>query len=151
MLFTSQSVTSKQRCTYGHPLILWFWLKACDTHTADFWTLTIECKCRTLVEWSQFITFASSRIYWRGPLWINVFKRCSSNPEGLPEHGVLLISKWSFLKRESHFPAVLSPMALSPFTAQLFLAAAAAFATLLNSKRRICRKCSNFSTWHYIS
>ena len=56
-----------------------------------------------------------------------------------------LMSKQSSLKRENHFLSVLSPMALSPYSAQMFLAAPAAFALLLNSKRRICRKCSNFS------
>ena len=38
--------------------------------------------------------------------WIivdNVFKRSSSNPEGLPERGVSLMSKRSFLKGEKHF------------------------------------------------
>ena len=29
-------------------------------------------QCCTMVEWSQFITFASSRVHWRGSLWINV-------------------------------------------------------------------------------
>ena len=53
-------------------------------------------------------------------------------------------------KKKNHFLAVLSPMALSPYRAQIFLAAFAAFAPLLNSKRRICRKCTNFSTWHSI-
>ena len=39
-------------------------------HTVpDFWTLLIECKCRTMVEWSQFVTFSSSRAHWRGSLW----------------------------------------------------------------------------------
>ena len=46
----------------------WFWLRACGTHTPDFLTLSIECKCRTMMEWSQFITFASSRVNWRG--WV---------------------------------------------------------------------------------
>ena len=129
---------------------LWFLLWACGTHYPDFRTWPIEWKCRMMVEWSQFITFASSRIHWRGSLWINVFKRSSSNPEGLPERGVSLMSKRSSLTRENHFHAVVSPMALSPYMAQMFLAASAAFAPLLNSKRRICRKCSNFSTWHSI-
>ena len=70
---------------------LWFCLRACGTHKFDFWTLLIECKYHTMVEWSQFITFASSRVHWCGSLWINVFKRSSSNPEGLPERGVSLI------------------------------------------------------------
>ena len=51
------------------------------------------------------------------------------------------------LKRENHFLAVLSPIALSPYTAQMFLAASAAFVPLLNSKRRICWKCYNFPTY----
>ena len=94
-----------------------------------------------MVEWSQFFTFTSS-----GSLWINVFKRSSSNSEGLPERGVSLMSKLTSLKRENHYLAVLSPMTLSPYTVQMFLAASATFAPLLNSKRRTCRKCSNFST-----
>ena len=128
---------------------LWFWLRACSTHTPDLWTLPIECKCRMMVERSQFITFASSRVHWRGSLWIHAFKRSWSNPEGLPERGVSLMSKRSS-KGENHFVAVLSPMELSPYTAQIFLAASAAFGPLLNSKRTICRKCYNFSTWHII-
>ena len=64
-----------------------------------------------MVQWSQFVTFASSRGYWRGSLWINVFKRSSSNSEGLPERGVSLMSKRSSLKRENYFHAVLSPLA----------------------------------------
>ena len=129
---------------------LCFWLRACCTHTPDFWTLPIECKCHTMMEWSQVITFASSRVHWRRSLSINEFKRSSSNPEGLPERGVSLMSKRSSLKRENYFLAVLSPLSLIPYTAQMFLAASAAFAPLLNSKRRICRKCSNFSTSHSI-
>ena len=46
----------------------------------------------------------------------------------------------SSLKRKNHFVAVLSPMALSLYTAQMFLAAYIAFAPLLNLKRRICRE-----------
>ena len=94
MLFTSQSMTSKQRCTHDHPLIfVVFWLRACGTHTLDFWSFLIECKCRTMVEWSQFITFANSRVHWCGSLWINVFKRSSSKPECRPERAVWLMSK----------------------------------------------------------
>ena len=126
---------------------LWFWLRACGIRTPDFWTLTTEWKCRTMVERSLFITFASSRVHCRGSLWINVFKLSTSNPESLPERGVSLTGKLSSLKRENHFLAVLSPMALSPYAAQMFLAASAVFAPLLYSKRRICQKCSNFSTW----
>ena len=77
-----------------------FWLRACGTHTPDFLTLPIECRCCTMVEWSQFITFASSRVHWHGSLWINVFKRSSSNPKGLHEW-VALMSKQSSLKWES--------------------------------------------------
>ena len=146
MLFTKQSMTSKR----GHPLIFVFLAYRCGTQTPDFLTLPIECRCRKMVELSQFITFASSRVHWCGSLWINMFKRSSSNPEVLPERGVSLISKRFSLKRENHFLAVFSPMALSPYTVQMFLAASAAFAPLLNSKRRICRKYSNFSTWHSI-
>ena len=79
---------------------LWFWHRAYGTHTPDFLTLPIEWVCCTMVEWAQFITFASSR---RGSLWINVLKRSSSHPEGLPERGVSPMSKWSSLKRESQF------------------------------------------------
>ena len=72
---------------------LWFWLIAWSTYTPDFWTLPIECKCRKMVEWPEFITFASSRVHWHGSLWINAFKWSSSNPEDLPERGVSLMSK----------------------------------------------------------
>ena len=96
----------------------------------------IECKCRTMVEWSQFIKFFSFRVHWHGSLWINVFKRSFSNPEGLPERGVSLMSKLSSLKRENHFIVMLSPMALSPYIVQMFLAASTAFAPLSNSNRR---------------
>ena len=108
-------------------------------YTPDFLTLPIECKCRTMVEWSQFITFASSRVHWRGSLWINVFKRSSSNPEGLPEHGESLMPKRPSLQRENHFIAVLSLslMTLSPYTAQMFLAVSAAFAPLLNFEKNM--------------
>ena len=129
---------------------LWFWLRACSTHAPDFWTFPIECKCRMMVELPQFITFASTRLQWRGLLWINMCKRSSSNPECLPERGVSLLSKRSSLKREKHFLAALSPTALSPYTVQMFLAASATFALQFNSKRRTRRKCSNFSTWHFI-
>ena len=37
----------------------------------QFWTLSIECKCRMMVEWSQFIIFASSRAHWRGLMCLN--------------------------------------------------------------------------------
>ena len=101
-------------------VFLWFYLRACGAHTPDFWTLPTECKCRTMVEWSQFITFASSRVHWRGSLWFNVFKPSSSNPESLPELGESLMSKRSSLKGENHFLAVLSPMALSPYMVKCF-------------------------------
>ena len=78
----------------------WFWLRACP----------IECKCRTVVEWSQLITIASSRVHWRGSLWINVFQRSSSNPEGFPERAVSLMSKRYSFKRENFFLAVLVPI-----------------------------------------
>ena len=93
---------------------LWFWLRACGTHTPAVWTLPIVCKYSTMVEWSQFMTFASSRVHWCGSLWINVSKRSSSNPEGLPERGVSLMSKRSSLKRENPFLAVLFSMAIVP-------------------------------------
>ena len=98
----------------------WFWFRVCCTHSPHFWTLPIECKCRTMMECSQFITFSNSRIHGRGSLWINVFKRSSSNPEGLPERGVSLMSKRSCFKRENHFLAVLCPMVLFPYTTQMF-------------------------------
>ena len=56
------------------------------------------------------------------------------NPESLPERGVSLMSKRSSLKRENYFVVVLSPMTLSPYTAQMFPAASAVFAPLLNSE-----------------
>ena len=128
MLFTSQSITSKQRCTYGHPLISVVLALSMRHPHSRFWTLPIECKCWTMVEWLQFIIFSSSRVNWRGSLWINEFKRSSSKPEVLPESGVSLMSKRSSLKQENNFLAVLSPMALSPYTAHMFLVASAAFA-----------------------
>ena len=75
MSFMSQLMASMQRCTYCMATcwFLWFWFKACSNHTPDFWTLPIECKCRTMVEWSEFITFTSFWVHWRGSLWINVF------------------------------------------------------------------------------
>ena len=93
------------------------------------------------------ITVASSRVHWRGSLLINVFKRSSSNPV----ERLSLISKRPSLKRENHFflPCSLR-WQLSPYAVQIFLVTSAAFAPLLNSKRRICQKCSNFSTWHSI-
>ena len=45
-----------------------------------------------------------------------MFKKSASNPEGL------------ISKRENHFLALLSPMALSSYKAQMLLAASAAFA-----------------------
>ena len=83
--------------------------------------------------------------------WINVFKPSSSYPEGLPERWVSLMSKRSSLKRENKFLAVLYPVALSPYMTLTFMAASASFLPLSNLKRRICRKCSNFSTCHSIS
>ena len=59
----------------------WFWLRAYVTHSPDFWTLPIECKCRTMVEWSQFITFASSRVHWRGSLCLNDLHQTFLNVE----------------------------------------------------------------------
>ena len=51
-----------------------------------------------------------------------MFERSSSNPEGLPEREMSLMSKLSSLKRENKFLAMLSPIALSPYTAKVFLA-----------------------------
>ena len=62
--------------------------------------------------------YTNTRVNWRGSLWINIFKRSSRKRESLPKRGVSLMSKRSSLKREKHFLAVLSPMALSPYTAQ---------------------------------
>ena len=78
---------------------LWLCLRACGTHTPYYWTLPIECKCQTMVEWPRFVKFASSRVHWRGSLWIDVFKRSSSNPESAPKRGVSLMPRWSSLKR----------------------------------------------------
>ena len=68
-----------------------------------FLTLLIECRCHMMVEWSQVIIFASSRLQWLGSLWINVFKKSSWNPEGLPKRGVSLMTKRSTLKRKKIF------------------------------------------------
>ena len=58
--------------------LLRFWLRMRYPYTApDFLTLPIECKWCTMVERSQFITFTSSGVHWRGSLLINVFKRPS--------------------------------------------------------------------------
>ena len=119
---------------------LWFWLKACGTNTPDFWTLHIECKCRTMVEWSQFITFASSRVHWHGSLWINVFKRSTWNPRRSSWTWSVTKSKRSSLKSENHFLAVFSPLPLSPYTAQMFLAASAAFIPLWTQRAECVRK-----------
>ena len=100
-------------------------LRACGTHTPDFSNLPIDCKCHTMhgmVTVHHICQFSSTLT------WINVFKRSSSNPEGLSERGLSLMSKRSSLKRENRFLAVLSPMALSPYAAQIFQAASAAFA-----------------------
>ena len=56
-----------------------------------------------MVEWSQFITFASSRVHWCGSLWINVFKWSSTNPKGLPEGGVSTNVKTILLKTRKPF------------------------------------------------
>ena len=125
---------------------MWFWLRACSTHTPDFLTLPIECKCRTMVEWSQFITFTNSQVRRRGSLWINVFNRSSSNPEGLPEHETSLMSKWSFLKWEPFSFHALSD-GIVPIHDKCFWTLSPLY---LISKKRICQKCSNFSTWHSI-
>ena len=70
------------------------------------------------------------------------------NPEGLPERGVTNVKTILLKTRKPFSCRALSPMALSPYTAKMFLAASAASAPLLNSKRRLCQKCSNFSTCH---
>ena len=75
----------------------------------------------------------SSTLKWKSfsLMCLNEFHQI---PEGLPEHRVSLMSKLSSLKRENHFLAVFSPMALFPYMAQIFLAVSAAFAPLLNSR-----------------
>ena len=82
---------------------LWFWVRACSTHTPNFLTLSIECKCHTMVEWSQFITFASSRVHWRGWLWINALNDLYHTRNVFLERGVLLMSKWTSFKRKNYF------------------------------------------------
>ena len=114
---------------------LWFWLRDAVPIHPIFEPRPLNANV------ARWWNGHSSRVHWRGSLWINMFKRSSSNPEGLAERGVSLLSKRSFLKRENHFLVMVSPMALSPYTAQMFVVIAA-FAPLLNSKRRICWKCS---------
>lgn len=121
--------------------LLLFCFKACDITHPIFGTVPIECKCRTMVEWSRFITFAISQVDRRGSLRIEFFKRFLSNLKGLSEGGMFLMSKRHFLKRENHFRAVLFSF---PYTIQMFRTASAEFVLLLNTKRRTCRKCSTF-------
>ena len=40
-----------------------FGFEHAGTHTPDFLTLPIECKCCMMVEWSQLITFANFRVH----------------------------------------------------------------------------------------
>ena len=109
-----------------------------------FLTLPIECRCHTMVD-----VHSSSHLpvleYTDGDHCVLM---CLNDLHQPPKVFLSLMSKRSSLKREKHFLAVLSPTASSPYTAQMFLAASAAFAPLLNSERRICQKCSNFFTWH---
>ena len=101
-----------------------FWLRACRTHTSDFFNLSHSMQMTHDGVMATVHLIASSREHWLGSFWINICKRSSSNLEGPLERGV---SKLSFFKRENHFLAVLSPMVLSPCRAQRFLAASAAF------------------------
>ena len=111
MFFTSQSMTSKLRCTYGHPLIFAVLAYSMQYPYTQFFNL---------VHWMQMsqdggmvtvhhICQFSSTLTWS--LWINVFKWSSSKPKDLPEYRVSVMSKWSSFKRENHFLAVLSPIA----------------------------------------
>ena len=67
---------------------------------SDFLILPIKCKCRMIVEWLQFITFASSRVHWRGWLWINALNDLYHTRNVFLERGVLLMSKWTSFKRK---------------------------------------------------
>ena len=131
---------------------LWFWLRACGTQFTRLFNLAHWMQMSHDGIMVTFLTFARSRVHRRGSLQINLFKRSSSNLESLRECGLSLMSKRCSLKRENHFLAVLSPMILSPYTAQLCLVSSASFGPLLNSKRRICRKvpispfCTPFSS-----
>ena len=86
-----------------------------------------------MMELSQFITFASSRVHWRESLWINVFKTIFIKPRKSSWTSSVTNVKRSSLKWENYFFAVPSPMALSPYTAQMCMVASAAFAPLFNS------------------
>ena len=148
MLFTSQSLTSKQRCTYGHPWLMWFWLIACATHTPDFWTLPIESKCRTMVDWSQFITLASSGVHWHGSLWINMSKRSSPNPESLPERGVANI-KTILLKTRKPFSCRALSDDFVPIHGVNVSGRLRCFRPSIELREEY-RKFYNFSIWHSI-
>lgn len=85
----------------------------------------------------------NSWVDWRGSSWIKEFRRSSTKPDDLPERGKSLTSKWPSLKCQIHF-AMPSPLAFSPWMAQMFWDASAAFVLLLNSRRTLFRKCSFF-------
>ena len=136
--------------------LLLFWLGAWGIHTPNFLILPTEFKFRTMVEWSQFITFASYRVHWRGSLWINVFKRSSLKPEGIPEREVSLMSKRSSLKRENHFLRALSD-GIFPYTAQMFLVTSTVFAPQREEYVRnvpisplVTPFCSDHGSTHYL-
>ena len=141
MLFTSQSMTSKQRAHMATRWFLWFYLRACGTHIHDCLTLRIECKCRTMMITVHHIS--SIRVHWPRSLWINVFTRSSSNPEGLSERRVSLMSKRSSLKRENHFLAVLFTNGIVPIYGANVSGRLRCFRPSIEL-RRICPKCSQF-------
>ena len=124
--------TSKQR--YIYMATLWFRGFGLE-HAVPIHPIFEPCPLNANVArwWNVHICQYSNTL-----TWINVFKRSSSNPESLPERGVSLISKRSSSKWENHFLAVLSPMALYPYTTpQMFLTASAAFAPLFNSEEYV--------------
>ena len=110
MLFTSQSMTSKPPANF------------CGFGLED------AVPRRTMATVHHICQFSSTLA------WITVLKRSSSNPEGIPERGLSLLSILSSLKRENHFLVMLSPMALPPYTPLMFLALSAAFAPLLKTR-----------------
>ena len=141
MLFTSQSMTSKQRCTYGHSLI--FVVLACGTHIPKLLTLPIEWKRRKMIEWPQYITFASSQVAYIGVDHCGLM--CSNDLHQTPKvflnlsvtnvKIMLLITRKPFSCRSlSDGENVSGPLRC--------------FCPSIVLKRRICRECSNFSTWY---
>lgn len=106
-------------------ITLWFFLlllNAYDTHTLNFCTLPIEYRCHTIVGWSQSIKSANTRVDWWGLSWIKVFKWVS----------LKLVFSWMWRvihvknatsETGKHFCAILSPIAFSPYMAQMVLTA----------------------------